>query len=412
MQDFSPPPPIEDDGGFVPPMEHVPTGPSPGPLLSAGSRKAAKRNFPFDLRIGETIQLVVPPIPARKKPRLGEHLPTSGVAGARRRWTPEEDEKLTSAFTNTPKNKWGTNNWTAVAALLSGRTGNQCSRRWHHALDPSISRATARAGRWTADEDNKLRDAMPAQGRKDWVAISAQVPGRTRIQCSNRWHESLISTIDPAAARAGKWTADEDKKLSDAMPAHGDKDWVEISAQVPGRTRVQCYNRWQDTLVSTIDPAAARTGKWTADEDNQLMGAVPAHGDKDWVAIAAKVPGRRKRQCRKRWHHALDPSIRRATARAGRWTADEDKKLRDAVPAQGYKDWVAIAAKVPGRTRQQCCKRWHNKLKSNVDPTTARAGNWTTDEDKRLSDAVPALGDEDWVPISAQVPGRTRQQCK
>jgi hypothetical protein len=356
MQDSSsPPPPIEDDGTFVPPPEHVPTGPSPGPLLSAGSRKAAKRNFPFDLRIGETIQLVVPPIPARKKPRLGEHLPTSGVAGARRRWTPEEDEKLTSAFTNTPKNKWGTNNWTAVAALLSGRTGNQCSRRWHHALDPSIGRATARAGRWTADEDKKLRDAVPAHGDKDWIAISAQVPGRTRVQCSNRWHDALVSTIDPVAARTGKWTADEDTKLKDA---------------------------------------------------------VPAQGYKDWVAISAKVPGRRKRQCRKRWHHALDPSIRRATARAGRWTADEDKKLRDAVPAQGYKDWVAIAAKVPGRTRQQCCKRWHNKLKSNVDPTTARAGNWTTDEDKRLSDAVPALGDEDWVPISAQVPGRTRQQCK
>jgi myb proto-oncogene protein len=88
---------------------------------------------------------------------------------------------------------------------------------------------------------------------------------------------------------------------------------------------------------------------------------MPAHGDKDWVAISAQVPGRTRDKCSSRWHDVLDPSIGRATAHAGRWTADEDKKLRDAVPALDDKDWVAISAQVPFRTRVQCKYIWYYK---------------------------------------------------
>ncbi len=151
-----PSPPTEDDEASIPPTEHVPVpnGP-PGPLLSAGNRKAAKRTFPFDLKIGETIQLALPrpqdeESPARKRQRLEESFPTSvddaitentlhattvelpppdaasatdhaddiadsdpvlamhpsaRTTGALRRWTPEEAAKLTSAVTNTCKKK-------------------------------------------------------------------------------------------------------------------------------------------------------------------------------------------------------------------------------------------------------------------------------------------------------------------
>jgi hypothetical protein len=45
------------------------------------------------------------------------------------------------------------------------------------------------------------------------------------------------------------------------------------------------------------------------DEDSKLKDAVHTHGDKDWVAIAALVPGRRQKQCRNRWHVVLDLRI-------------------------------------------------------------------------------------------------------
>jgi hypothetical protein len=50
------------------------------------------------------------------------------------------------------------------------------------------------------------------------------------------------------------------------------------------------------------------TWTWTEDEDSKLKIAVQTHGGKDWAAIAALVPSRTKIQCHDRWHNALDPS--------------------------------------------------------------------------------------------------------
>jgi myb proto-oncogene protein len=108
-------------------------------------------------------------------------------------------------------------------------------------FDPNIDPATARSGKWTVDEDTKLKDAVPTQGAKNWDAIAALVRGRTKIQCCNRWHDVLISvlvsTIDPTTTRTGNWTANEDKELKDAVPAQVAKNWDAIAALVPGRTK-------------------------------------------------------------------------------------------------------------------------------------------------------------------------------
>jgi hypothetical protein len=105
--------------------------------------------------------------------------------GATGRWTPEEDTELTGAVANTCKQKWGKQYRTwPNAALAPGRTKIQCCNRWHHALNPSIALTARRMGRWTEDEDIKLKGAVQMQADKDWAAIAALVPGRTRIQCS------------------------------------------------------------------------------------------------------------------------------------------------------------------------------------------------------------------------------------
>jgi hypothetical protein len=47
---------------------------------------------------------------------------------------------------------------------------------------------------------------------------------------------------------------DEDSKLKDTVHTHGDKDWVATVALVPGRTRLQCWKRWQKNLEDlTVD---------------------------------------------------------------------------------------------------------------------------------------------------------------
>jgi hypothetical protein len=133
---------------------------------------------------------------------------TQTNAGANRRWTLEESAKLTHACTNTSKKKGGKENifdWDAIAELVPGRTKTQCRDKWHAgSLNPNIDPTTARAGKWSEEEHIKLKDAVQTHGGKNWSAIAALVPGRTRQQCSSRWHDILVSNIDPTTARAGK----------------------------------------------------------------------------------------------------------------------------------------------------------------------------------------------------------------
>jgi hypothetical protein len=361
-------------------------------------RKAAKRSTPLPQAEA---------IPARKKPRLEEPLPTTtttsttdevdretavpdvsvgpppdadnddansdpltetqphpgvpGVPGATGRWTLEQDADLTNAvITNTWGEKHRTD-WFAVVALVPGRTQKQCFDRWRYALDPSIFQSNERMGKWTEDEILKLKNSVHMHGGKNWAAIASLVPGRTQKQCCNRWQKILKPSIALTAGRKGTWTEDENLKLKNSVHIHGGKDWAAIASLVPGRTQKQCFDRW----LHVLDPSIARcTGKWTEDEDLKLKNSVHMHGGKDWAAITSLVPGRTKTQCRNRWQDMLDLSIALTAGRTGKWTEDEDLKLKNAMQMQmqmqmkSGKDWVAIAALVPGRTKSQCRNRW------------------------------------------------------
>jgi hypothetical protein len=323
-------------------------------------RKAAKRTLPFDLAAGElhlvpssSSSLQAEDIPATKKRRLEKPLPTTtdeatrktaspdlsvdlpppppaadddddlnadletdtqpnaGATRATARWTTDEDAKLTLAVANTSKKRHGKEyrtDWVVIAALVPGRTRRQCLRRWDNALNPSIALTAERTGKWTEGEDAKLQDAVQTHGSKNWVAISALVPGRTKKQCWSRWHDALDPSIGRASGRTGKWAEDEDSKLKDAVQIHGGKNWVAISALVPGRTNSQCHGRWKDVLDPSIDRTSGRSSNWTEAEDAKLKDSVQTHGGKNWEAIATLVPGRTKQQCCHRWHKAVDPS--------------------------------------------------------------------------------------------------------
>jgi hypothetical protein len=81
-------------------------------------------------------------------------------------------------------------------------------------------------------------------------------------------------------------------------------------------------------LALNIDPTKARAGKWKAVEDIKLKDAVQTHVGMDWVAISALIPGRTKKQCKDRWHKVFDPSIDRVNTRTDRRTPDENIKLK------------------------------------------------------------------------------------
>jgi hypothetical protein len=222
--------------------------------------------------------------------------------------------------------------------------------------------------RWKPGEDAKLTEAVKKHGG-NWVVVATCVLCRTNNQCGTRWRRQL----DPDISK-GTWKPEEDAKLTVAVNEVG-KEWVRVAAMVPGRTDTQCRSRW----VAYVDPSI-KTGRWTAEEDAKLTGAVTELGN-DWVRVAALVPGRTNFHCRHRWLDSLDPDIGK-----GKWTPEEDAPLTEAVRKHGN-NWAEVAAMVPGRTKNQCRRRWVDSLDLVIN-----TGRWAAKEDAKLTDAVKEHG--------------------
>lgn len=141
---------------------------------------------------------------------------------------------------------------------------------------------------------------------------------------------------------------------------------------------------------------------WTPEEDTLLILAVQIYGDKTekWSKIAACVPGRTNKNCRKRWFHSLDPSLRK-----GPWTEEEDQLLREGV-MKHPNQWSKIADMLEGRTDDQCAKRWRESL----DPTIDRS-EWTPEEDELLAEKFGEYGSQ-WQKIAQHFEGRPGLHCR
>ncbi|KAL0633110.1 myb-like DNA-binding protein bas1 [Maublancomyces gigas] len=92
--------------------------------------------------------------------------------------------------------------------------------------------------------------------------------------------------------------------------------------------------------MAVFDPYAERP--WSTEEDKQLRNAVlqgsriakeKEHGRPvKWDVIAASLPRRSKKECRKRWHHTMMEAVRKC-----QWKPEEDERLLGAVQKSGEK---------------------------------------------------------------------------
>lgn len=105
-------------------------------------------------------------------------------------------------------------------------------------------------------------------------------------------------------------------------------------------TPSQCQNRYQRTL----DPALKHKA-WSDEEDSRLRLAVQAYGT-SWVNVASAIPGRHNDQCRDRWNDILSPAVTK-----GRWTEEEDQDLLAKIQQLGTSSWKEISNRLgSGRT--------------------------------------------------------------
>ena len=93
--------------------------------------------------------------------------------------------------------------------------------------------------RWTEEEDQKLKQAVDANGPKKWEKIAESLPNRTAKQCRERWIVHFDSNFnhDP-------WTKEEDNMLIEYQNRYGNK-FSTIAKKMSKRSSIQIKNRWK-----------------------------------------------------------------------------------------------------------------------------------------------------------------------
>ncbi|XP_059303412.1 uncharacterized protein LOC132055548 isoform X1 [Lycium ferocissimum] len=244
--------------------------------------------------------------------------------------------------------------------------------------------------------------------RVNWDQVASMyLPGRSGAECQSRW----LNWEDPLIKHE-EWDPLEEKNLLHAIQQNGMSNWIDISTSVGVcRTPFQCLSHYQRSLNASIIRR-----EWTEEEDIRLSAAVETFGESNWQIVASVIEGRTGTQCSNRWIKTLHP----ARKRCGKWSADEDKRLKVAVMLfhpKSWKNlgqsvpwrtpiWKKVAPYVPGRTHVQCRERWFNSL----DPSL-KLDPWTKEEDLKLKSAIDEHG-YSWSKVAACVHPRTDNQCR
>ncbi|MDR0740296.1 MAG: hypothetical protein LBF34_01135 [Puniceicoccales bacterium] len=92
-------------------------------------------------------------------------------------FTPEEDERLCILVA-----QYEEKDWELVASYMPNRNSRQCRERWFNYLDPARSSLP-----WTPKEDALLQEKVRVLG-SSWTLVAKFLPGRTDMDCKNRWH--------------------------------------------------------------------------------------------------------------------------------------------------------------------------------------------------------------------------------
>lgn len=183
----------------------------------------------------------------------------------------------------------GCYNWDEVANELgTNRTAFQCFTRYQRSLNTKMLR-----GRWTKAEDELLIESVRKYGKKSWNRVAAELPGRSAVQCLHRWGKALDPNI-----RRGRWTVVEDMRLTMAVKAYGHGNWAKIQRHVPGRTDVQCRERWANVLNPELN-----LRPWTAEEDEHLLRLVSQLGTGKWAEVAKQMQDRTDNRIWRRWKY-------------------------------------------------------------------------------------------------------------
>eukprot|EP00924_Labyrinthula_sp_SR-Ha-C_P003806 augustus_masked-scaffold_3-processed-gene-5.51-mRNA-1 protein AED:0.14 eAED:0.33 QI:0/-1/0/1/-1/1/1/0/232 len=172
--------------------------------------------------------------------------------------------------------------------------------------------------------------------------------------------------------KTGRWSKDEDEKLRKIVNSIGDTNWVKVANYVKNRSSSQCMQRWKQVLRPGL-----KKGAWTTQEDELLTKLVYQHlGSsiyetpipkiKSWKFAEDYIKGRTSKQCRERWVLVLDPTICKAE-----WTQQEDETLLTLQKLIGNK-WTLIKELMENNRTENSIKLRYKKLAREISAQRGR----------------------------------------
>ncbi|KAH8555154.1 hypothetical protein BGW37DRAFT_475968 [Umbelopsis sp. PMI_123] len=232
--------------------------------------------------------------------------------------------------------------WKRVSKIhVPHRTPTECMIQWTTQEHPKINKTP-----WSVKENTKLVQLVLKHGiYGKWEKIAVELgTNRTVSQCFSHYQ----SQVSRQKAKR-RWTKTEDRLLKQVVKSLGPRNWQQIAHIVGDRTGSQCLQRW----TKALDPAIRRS-RWAQEEDEVLKNAVEVYGLGNWRMVQKHIPGRTDMQCRERWVNILDPALDHS-----KLVAEETERLHKLVNEHGTK-WSMLTQYFPGRTDNQLLRTWKN----------------------------------------------------
>ncbi|NXT75375.1 SNPC4 protein, partial [Zapornia atra] len=260
----------------------------------------------------------------------------------------KEVEKEIEAINQLPEsdligNRFDEHDWEKISNIQfdGQRSSEELRKFWQNWEHPSINKKE-----WTEEEIERLRKIAAKHGYVDWQTIAQELgTNRTPFQCLQKYQ------VYNKDLKRKEWTKAEDQMLLELvqeMRLGSHIPYKKIAYYMEGRDSAQLIYRW----TKSVDPSLKK-GPWTPEEDALLLAAVKKYGERDWYKIRLEVPGRSDAQCRDRYLKALHCDVKK-----GKWSLEEEEQLIELVQKHGLGHWSKIASELPHRTGSQCLSKW------------------------------------------------------
>lgn len=222
-------------------------------------------------------------------------------------------------------------------------SADRISKVWLNHLHPHINQEP-----WDEDEIKKLQEVAEEHNFVHWEQIAEELgTKRTAFQCLQQFQ------LNNKDFKRKEFTKEEDEMLTQFVQRMRVGDHIpyrKISYFMEGRDSMQILHRWSKSL----DPLVKK-GPWSKEEDELLLKAVEKYEEKDWYKIRLEVPGRTDLQCRERYHKGLHKDIKK-----GKWSREEEEKLVELTKKYGVGHWAKVGKELTHRTGSQCLSKWKN----------------------------------------------------